>query len=346
MTDTSTTRSRHELVSQLFPDGIPRLWCPPISHFRGPRLPDAERTRRHYQTLAPHVGGVLVPGSTGEGWAMTDADALAVLDTVLGPAKANGMKVLVGVLKHTPMEVHACMDRVIDFFRGRGESIAEAGVVGFTVCPPLGADLSQSEIESALVGVLERGLPIALYQLPQVTQNEVAPDTVARLAARFTNLILFKDTSGADRVATSGLDFGGVFMVRGAEGDYARWPRTAGGPYDGFLLSTANSFARQYAEMFGLFDAGRADKAAAISARVDRVVSGAFEVAKSAANAFAAANKLLDHALAYGELADLHEPPMMLDGTRLDAADVGRILKRLRGEGMLPTRGYLVSANS
>jgi dihydrodipicolinate synthase/N-acetylneuraminate lyase len=320
------------------------LWCPPITHFCGPRLPDAERTRRHYQTLAPHVGGVLVPGSTGEGWAMTDTDALAVLGTALGPAKANGMKVLVGVLKHTPAEVHACMDRVLDFFQTRGESMAEAGVVGFTVCPSRGADLCQSEIESALVGVLERGLPIALYQLPQVTQNEVAPDTVARLAARFPNMILFKDTSGADRVALSGLDFGGVVMVRGAEGDYARWPRSAGGPYDGFLLSTANSFAREYAELFRLLDAGRADEAAAVSARVGRVVAGAFEVAKSAGNAFAAANKLLDHAFAYVESADCHEPPLMLDGSRLAAADVGRVIELLRREELLPAVGYCGSA--
>ena len=54
----------------------------------------------------------------------------------------------------------------------------------------------------------------------------VAIGTVAALAGEFPNFILFKDTSGADRVAQSGLDLGGVFMVRGAEvGGYSRCER-------------------------------------------------------------------------------------------------------------------------
>jgi dihydrodipicolinate synthase/N-acetylneuraminate lyase len=340
---TDTTRARRELLASLFPAGVPRLWCPPVSHFSAARRPDPDRTRRHYATLAPHVGGVLVPGSTGEGWAMTEADALAVLDAALGPAKTNGMKVLVGVLKHTPAEVHAAIDRVLDFVAGRGETPAGAGIVGFTVCPPRGADLGQPEIESALAGVLERGWPTAVYQLPQVTQNEVAPATAARLAARFPNFVLFKDTSGADRVALSGADLGGAVLVRGAEGDYARWPRAAGGPYDGFLLSTANAFAAEYAALFRLLDAGRADEAAAVAARVGRAVAGAFEAAAGAANAFAAANKLLDHALAHGEDAERQAPPLMFDGDRLDPAAVGRVVGLLRREGLLPKAGYLAA---
>ena len=78
--------------------------------------------------------------------------------------------------------------------------------------------------------MLGLGYPIALYQLPQVTENEITPETVAELASRFPNFYLFKDTSGEDRVALADLDLQGVFLVRGAEGQYHQWPRAVGGP--------------------------------------------------------------------------------------------------------------------
>jgi hypothetical protein len=38
-----------------------------------------------------------------------------------------------------------------------------------------------------------------------------------------------------------------VGLLRGAEGRYARWSKAHSGPYDGFLLSSANSFPAQLA---------------------------------------------------------------------------------------------------
>src|SRR5207245_10667771 len=97
--------------------------------------------------------------------------------------------------------------------------------------------------------MLQSGMPIARHQLPQITLNEMHPELVATLARQFPNFILFKDTSGADHVALSGQKLENVFLVRGAEGDYIRWLKAAKGPYDGFLLSTANCFARQFHQL-------------------------------------------------------------------------------------------------
>jgi dihydrodipicolinate synthase/N-acetylneuraminate lyase len=69
------------------------------------------------------------------------------------------------------------------------------------------------------------GLPTALYQLPQVTGNTMAPELVAGLAERFSNLLLFKDSDGRDEVALSGQMPAEVTLLRGAEGDYARWSK-------------------------------------------------------------------------------------------------------------------------
>jgi hypothetical protein len=57
---------RRALVARLFPAGVPRLWCPPVTHVSAARTPDAERIRTHLRGLAPHVGGLLIPGPPGK----------------------------------------------------------------------------------------------------------------------------------------------------------------------------------------------------------------------------------------------------------------------------------------
>jgi dihydrodipicolinate synthase/N-acetylneuraminate lyase len=255
------------------------------------------------------------------------------------------------VLKHTLDDMLRCIDDTVKWLVSQtgaasiDEALARSGVVGFTVCPPRGEHLSQAEIEDSLSEVLERGLATALYQLPQVTGNEMSPETVASLAARFPNFLLFKDTSGSDRVARSGLDFGGVFLVRGAEGGYARWTRAGTGPYDGLLLSTANVFAPQYARLLALLDAGQADEADELSQRIETVVQQTFALVADfpAGNAFTNANKVLDHLMAYGPAAGDHQPPLLYRGVRLPAESIERAEDFLRAADLLPDLGYAMA---
>jgi dihydrodipicolinate synthase/N-acetylneuraminate lyase len=258
------------------------------------------------------------------------------------------LRVLVGVLKHALDDMLRCLDDTVQWLVSQtgaasiDEALSRSGVVGFTVCPPRGEQLTQTEIEDSLSQVLQRGSPTALYQLPQMTGNEMSPETVAALAARFPNFLLFKDTSGNDRVARSGLDFGGVFLVRGAEGEYARWTRAGGGPYDGLLLSTANVFAPQYARMLALLDGGRADEAADLSQRIDRAVQQTFAMVADfpTGNAFTNANKVLDHWMAYGSAARDYQPPLLYRGVRLPADYLDRAEQFLRAADLLPEAGY------
>lgn len=268
---------------------------------------------------------------------MNDADIRTLLGIVLDAAAESGMRVLIGVLKTGVDEMLACVDAMEEFR-------AHPAVVGLTICPPKGAALTQVEIADSLRRVLARGWATALYQLPQITQNEMSAETVAALAAEFPNFILFKDTSGTDRVAQSGLDFGGVFMVRGAEvGGYARWSRAVGGSYDGFLLSSANVFAGELAEMLRLLDGGDLFAAHALSAKLEEVVSAAFAIVTGFphGNAFTNANKVLDHCLAHGEHATRVEPPLLYGGVRLPMDFVAQAVELLRKHALLPARGYL-----
>jgi dihydrodipicolinate synthase/N-acetylneuraminate lyase len=191
--------------------------------------------------------------------------------------------------------------------------------------------------------VLDTGLPIALYQLPQVTENEMTPQCVAELAARYSNFYLFKDSSGHDRVAQSGLDFADVFLVRGAEGQYDRWLKSAAGPYAGFLLSTANCFAKELAELQHLLQQGKPEEAGALSRRLEAVIDPCFRMVEcfSAGNALTNANKVLDHIFAYGADATKHKPPLLYSGLGLPARFVETAIGLLDAQRLLPTRGYL-----
>lgn len=329
--------SRRAIQDRLFPGGVPSLWCPTLTHFQAAKTPDANRVRQHMRHLAPHVRGILVPGSTGEGWEMDEADVRRLLEVVLDIAFDFDIRVLLGILKTDTDSVIASIESMRDL-------LVHPAVVGITVCPPQGELLTQLQLETALRQVLQCGLPTAIYQLPQVTRNEMSPETVASLANEFANFILFKDTSGEDRVALSGREHGGVFMVRGAErGGYAHWSRAAGGPYDGFLLSTANAFAAELSQILAFERQGEFAKAETLSCRLEKVTTDAFGMVQdlSCGNVFANANKILDQAFAFGEEAIHQPPPMLFSGLRLPEETIEQIVSLLKRHDLLPKIGYL-----
>jgi hypothetical protein len=222
----------------------------------------------------------------------------------------------------------------------------DGALCGFAACPPRGDDLTQEEVGSALGELLSLGAPLALYQLPQVTENEMGPDLVASLAHRFPNFVLFKDTSGADRVTiaqAAGLDLEGVFLVRGAEGGYAAHLRPNGGGYDGLLLSTANSFGAQLSSIIDLSLYGRRVEADELSSRLSALVTELFAVVGqvSDGNPFANAAKAADHFFAHGPRALVAPPPRLHAGSVLPREVLAATRDALRRYDLLPVHGYL-----
>lgn len=350
----SVRERREKLLATLFPNGVPQLWCPLLTHFRTRGKLDETRICCHLNHVAPHVHGILVPGSTGEGWEMNDAEIRRLLGVVLEAAQRAGVRVLVGVLKYSVPDMLRCIEDTLAWLKSRTgattaiEALSRSSVVGFTVCPPKGADLSQASIREALAEILASDLPVALYQLPQVTENEMTPETVRHLAERYSNLFLFKDTSGGDRVARAKIDLGGVYLVRGAEGEYAQATRGGNGPYDGLLLSTANVFAAELHQILGLLESAKKDMADALSGRIEPVVEEVFALVEKLeiGNPFTNANKILDHVMAYGAAAVEHEPPLLYSGVRLPAKHVKKVAETLRAKELYPERGYLNSTST
>ncbi|PYK97448.1 MAG: dihydrodipicolinate synthase family protein [Verrucomicrobia bacterium] len=345
---TQTAVERRKLLARLFPDGIPVLWCPMITHYdRGGGI-DAQRMAAHLRHLSPHVKGFLIPGSTGDGWELSDSETRRLLETGIREMARLNLQLLVGTLKtEADAAIRAMRDTVDWLESSTGEGnienrLARSHVCGFTVCPPRGKELTQQQIGAALGSILESGLPAALYQLPQITLNEMQPELVAALAKQFPNFILLKDTSGADHVALSGQKLENVFLVRGAEGDYARWLKVARGPYDGFLLSTANCFARQFHQILEDLAARRLKAAQEMSERLTACINEVFGIVTGLphGNPFANANKAMDHFFAWGPKAQAAAPPRLHAGVCLHADVIRATGEALSRHGLMPDKGY------
>jgi dihydrodipicolinate synthase/N-acetylneuraminate lyase len=349
-TDHGFPTDRAALTRLLFPAGIPPLWAPTLVFYDQAGRIDRHRQLAHLAFMAPHVKGILVPGSTGDAWEMDDAEALAALEVVIPVAARHDLDLLVGVLRPTTDATRALLDKVLDHLRERAgtrsvaEAFAAARVRGITIAAPTSAaPLPQAAIGAALEPLFKLGLPMALYQLPQVTGNAMAPELVAGLAARFPNLLLFKDSGGNDEVALSGRMPAGVFLLRGAEGDYARWSKARGGPYDGFLLSSANAFPAPLAAVLEDLRQGRVAEAERCSAAIAAVVADAFAAVADlhAGNAFTNANKALAHVMAYGREALGAPPPRLHAGGHLPRPVLATVAAALERHALLPERGYL-----
>jgi dihydrodipicolinate synthase/N-acetylneuraminate lyase len=344
----SATETRTQLLARSFSSGVPTLWCPLITHYDADGAIDRKRMAAHLDHISPFVKGILVPGSTGDGWEMNESGIRQVVDCALDQAARLNLHVLIGVLKTDTAQVLRTMQQMVDWLKSRtGESephraLEKSHTCGLTVCPPRGKELLQEKIEQDLAAVLQTGLPISLYQLPQITQNEMAPELVSHLAARFGNFFLFKDTSGADRVAFSGEDLGGVFVVRGAEGNYARWLKAARGPYDGFLLSTANCLAHELHSMIEDLKARHFDAASKRATRLTALVDDVFRIVTGLphGNAFANANKAMDHFFAFGPKAPEVTPPRLHAGNRLPVEVIRATGDALARHGLMPKKGY------
>lgn len=65
---------------------FPRLWFPPLTYYRADGSLDFDRMEQMLARVHPHCQGVLVPGSTGDGWILPEAEQEAI-----GPPLFEGL---------------------------------------------------------------------------------------------------------------------------------------------------------------------------------------------------------------------------------------------------------------
>ncbi len=341
--------ARRDLVSRILPEGLPALWCPPITHYDRHGGIDRARTEAHLNRIAPHVGGLLLAGSTGDGWDLPHALHRETVALGLAAAGSRSLSVLVGVLRPNAREASREIIRMARELTGAAEGLSATsllsvrGICGFTVCPSVGVERDPEALSDGLRALFRTGVPLALYQLPQVTGYELTPLQVSNLALEYSNFVFFIDSSGRDTVASHQPPPEDVFLLRGSEGNYSRWLSISGGPYHGLLLSSANCFARELASIMENLKKGRIEEARGMSARITLLMIDLFEVVAgmTVGNPFANANKATDHFMAFGPKAESTEPPQLTGGAVMPREIVrltGDILER---HGFLPQKGYL-----
>lgn len=347
--ETPTAVRRSELLAELFPEGIPSLWCPLLTHYDSRGQISEGRMISHLRHVSPNIGGFLIPGSTGDGWELRPRETERVIQIALNQASQLGFSLLIGVLKPDIESMLGAIEQILQTISARGEesdpmaAMKRARVCGFAVCPPAGKEVSQEEMQFGLSSVLDLNVPIALYQLPQVTKNEISAETVKNLADQYHNFIFFKDSSGSDRVALGCAELGGVFKVRGAETEYSKWLDGTRPGYDGFLLSTTNCFASELAQMMEYSYGGQHELSQQISDRISAIIIEVFQIVSplKAGNAFANANKAMDHLFAFGSKAIAMPAPRLHNGVTIPQEMIRRTAEVLARHDSLPRDGYL-----
>lgn len=234
--------------------GFPLLWFPPLTFYKEDGQIDYERMTVQMKKIRPFCKGVLVPGSTGDGWVLRQEQ---LEDLVMFFLKSEGFErfdMMIGALMPDADETLASIERWCKILRtvsGKTddkEAMEALGVRAFVFCVPAGEKDPQKQ-KSEMGRILGTGLPMAFYQLPLVTGVTVAPEVIAELAGKYPNLIAGKDSGGKDEMALSGLLKDRLMLLRGAEGDPTDLLLSSAPVYDGLLLSTVNCFAREYSEM-------------------------------------------------------------------------------------------------
>lgn len=325
--------SRHSMI-----EGDP-LWVPLLTHYSDCGDIDHVRMTAHLEQVAADVSQIMLAGSTGDGWELDDRGFQSLIDFASRSATGK-IRIMFGALAPNTETVIARIKMIED--RLPLEPDLRQRYVGVTVCPPVDPEATQFQIMEHYRKILRHTSSyISVYQLPQITGCTVAPVTVQKIAED-PRVIMFKDSSGVDEVAVSGLDYAPAVMLRGAEGGYAE--AVTGGGYGGWLLSTANVFGDSLRQIETALRSDRPDQAKALSDRLGGVVMRLFEAAadEGGANNFSNANRAADHLRAHGARWKAVPPPVKQNGDPLSIALIATAAEICEGFIPLDKVGYLI----
>lgn len=233
---------------------FPTLWFPPLTYYKEGGVIDTDKMTVELSKIYPYSKGVLVPGSTGDGWVLGQEEQELLLRFFLNGFSFGRFSIMIGALKSTADETISSIERWCEILRvesGKNQdaaAMAALDVKAFVFCVPAWLDDREAQLRE-MGRILDIGLPMAFYQLPLVTGVTVDPTVIAELADRYSNLIVAKDSGGKDEMAKSGLLKDRLMLLRGAEGDQTDMITGSGAIYDGMLLSTVNCFAREHSEL-------------------------------------------------------------------------------------------------
>jgi 4-hydroxy-tetrahydrodipicolinate synthase len=143
------------------------------------------------------VHGLIPLGSTGEFASLGDAEKEAIMDTVAEAVRGR-VPVVTGVAAETTEQAAA-----------NARAAEKAGASGVLLLPPWYYTPSQDELVVHFRTVAESvGIPLMIYNNPSSSKVDIAPETVARMAAT-PNIRYVKESTGDIRRITAIRDLTG-----------------------------------------------------------------------------------------------------------------------------------------
>jgi 4-hydroxy-tetrahydrodipicolinate synthase len=160
------------------------VWVPLVTPFERGAVDHAGLRRIAARCVGAGVAGLVACGSTGEPWALDEAEQEAVLQTVL--ESAAGVPVLMGLSGNHQGALHARLRR-----------LAEWSIAGFLVPPPYYARPSQAGLVEWFGRLADASpRPIVLYDIPLRAGVRIEPATALQLADH-PRIVGIKDCGGS-----------------------------------------------------------------------------------------------------------------------------------------------------
>ena len=118
----SVRDQRESLIQQFFPDGMPNLWCPAITHVKPDGSFDVQRMETLLGRVADFATGWLMFGPTGSGDQLSDDDVISLLPFVCRTAIKHDSVAFISATCKTVDECVRRAELVIDWVReNRGQ---------------------------------------------------------------------------------------------------------------------------------------------------------------------------------------------------------------------------------
>lgn len=272
------------------------LWIPLVTPFYDDAVDHAALARlvKHY--VAAGVDGVVACGSTGEAAALSPAEQLAVLDTVL--QASAGLPVVMGLSGYHLGETLAWV-----------QTLATYPIAGLLVPAPHYIRPSQAGLQlwfSALADASDK--PLIVYDIPYRTGSQLALDTLLALAAH-PNIRAIKDCGG-DPGKTQALIADGRLQLLAGEDAQIFTTLALGGT--GAIAASAHLCTVQFVAVLRCLQAGQLQQARRLWHPLVPLIQAAFAEPNPA---------LIKYALA--------QQGLLVDGLRLPmtAASTGAALR-------------------
>ena len=236
-----------------FPGVIPAVTTP----FDARGKVDREGLESNARWLVEHgMDGLVATGTMGEAGSLSTAERRLVVESVVAAA-AGRVPVIAGVSAGTPA---AAIDLAT--------TAAAAGAEALMLLPPLGYRGDAREVEAHYRDVAgATGLPVMLYNNPEASGVDLAPELIVTLAERVEQVVAVKECAGDARRIPAILHASGGELEVLVGGD--DWPLEGFcGGATGWVSGVAVVAPQECRALYEHCRAGELDEARALYARL------------------------------------------------------------------------------